>query len=205
MDRPRLQHSGLRGLHEAEAGAEVLAGGEATPVVARADSVHERQPVAHPVQIEPRVEGGEPVPVDVPGNVQEPAFLAVEHHADVDELITVHTRHAAQDDVLVGHGRVHAAATRGSHWRVPRRALRKATYAARTSPGVWAPGTGSSHSSGTSATMSAKAASSSSPETSASAAGTPPRNCCSTWSLGSQAWLANRCGSVMPPLQAWWK
>ena len=44
----------------------------------------------------------QPVPVDVPRGGEEVGGLAVEHHADVEELLAVHARHAAQHDVLVG-------------------------------------------------------------------------------------------------------
>ena len=71
------------------------------------------------------VEGGQPLAVDVPGGLEERRLLAVEDHADVEELLAVDARHAAEHDVLVGQaGRAHAALTPGSQARVASRAER---------------------------------------------------------------------------------
>ena len=60
-----------------------------------------------------------------PSDIQEVEVWAMQHDANVEELLTVGSRHAAQDDVLIGeagHDR-----PLGSHSRVANRASRKAT------------------------------------------------------------------------------
>ena len=97
------------------------------------DSVDELETVADRVDVDPRGEDAEPLGRHLPAGVEVVGRLAVEHHADVDELLALHARDAAQHDVLVG---LHAAALPGTHTRAPsRRARRKETYAARTSVG----------------------------------------------------------------------
>ena len=74
----------------------------------------------------------QPVAVDVPGDVEEVGHLAVQHHADVDELLAVHARDAPEHDVLVGQLLLgHAARREPLAWRRGGR-CRKSTYAART-------------------------------------------------------------------------
>ena len=99
----------------------------------RQTQLDEGQRLAHLVDVDAGVQGAQPVGVDVAHDVEEVGGLAVQDDADVEELLAVGSRHAAQHDVLVGHALI--AAPPGSHWRVPRRARRKSTYAARSASG----------------------------------------------------------------------
>ena len=95
-----------RGLEEAEAGADRLFGRGSPALVPGTHAVDEGQGFTHLLYVDARVERLQPVGVDVPDGVEVVGRLAVEHHADVDELLAVDARHAAEHDVLVG---VHAA------------------------------------------------------------------------------------------------
>src|SRR5690606_27814174 len=129
----------------------------------------------HRVEVQVGREGGQPVAVDVAARPEEGRLLAVEHHADVDELLPVHAGDAPEDDVLEPHA-AHAAPTRGSHDRSPvTRAARKSTYACRTSSTPATPGGTSSHSSGTSASTSRSRSAVTCGASSLSASATPSR------------------------------
>jgi len=82
--------------------ATLLGRGGAGPVVAGADSLHEAERVAEAGDVEGGEERPHPIGVDVPGGLEQVGGLAVEHDADVDELLALHARDAAHDDVLVG-------------------------------------------------------------------------------------------------------
>src|SRR6476661_9525913 len=124
VHRPGLEDGAPRRLEETEALAERLSGRLAGALVAVADEVDERERLPHLGHVDPGVERPQPVGIDVAHDVEEVGGLAVQDDADVEELLAVGSRHAAQHDVLVGlpHG-----APPGSHWRVPRRATRKST------------------------------------------------------------------------------
>ena len=102
VDRAGLQHGAARRLEEPEALAEGLGRGRSTALVTGADPLDEGQRVAEAGDVEGGEERPHPVGVDVPGGLQQVGSLAVEHDADVDELLTLHARDAAHDDVLVG-------------------------------------------------------------------------------------------------------
>src|SRR6478672_398960 len=124
VHRTGLEHGAPRRLEEAEALAERLSGRLTRSLVAVADEVDERERLAHLRDVDPGVQRAQPVGVDVAHDVEEVGGLAVQHDADVEELLAVRTRHAAQHDVLVG---LPHPAPPGSHWRVPSRATRKST------------------------------------------------------------------------------
>ena len=200
-----LEHGAARRLEEAEPLAERLPCRLPPALVAAAHPLDEGQRLAHLVDVDAGVERAQPVGVDGPGDVEEVRALAVQHHADVDELLALGPRHAAQHDVLVGEpGGAHGAAP-GSHWRVPRRAVRKSTYAARSAAGVSAPGHRLEPDVGhvlqdlgeDLAPQRAAISSSSSRARRAHVSITCP--------LASQGWAANRAGSVTPARQPWWK
>ena len=103
------------------------------------------------------VQRPQPLLVDLRRRAQEVLGLAVQHHADVDELLALDARDAAQHDVLVAlHAHLlRSGATRGRVRRAGPEVGDVALAAAR--PGDSAPGTGSSHSSGTSASTASSA------------------------------------------------
>ena len=89
-----------------------------------ADLLDGCQRVPDRVEVDARVERPQPLLVDQRGGAEEVGGVAVEHHADVDELLAVDARDAAQRDVLVA---VHATSpvpgsqargpdTRASRW-----------------------------------------------------------------------------------------
>ena len=190
----------LRGaLQEAEPGAAVLRATEPAASSARHTRVDELQAVADRVDVDVGVERAQPVAVDdLPARVEELRRLAVEDDADVDELLALDARDAAQHDVLVG---LHAAALPGTQTRAIRRgrACRNETYAARTSSGVSAPGPRLEPLVGHGGRARPRAPSSSSCAAS-SASSAAARGACapSTWSPTSYGWAAKRAGSVMP-------
>ena len=73
-----LEHRAARRLEEAEAGAGGLRRDRADALVAGAHTVDEGEGVAHRVEVEARVEGGQPVAVDRPDRGEVAGGLAVE-------------------------------------------------------------------------------------------------------------------------------
>src|ERR1700712_3184575 len=125
VHRAGLYDGAARRLEETEAGAEVLGRHGARRLVRAAHRLDELEAVADRVHVDPGRKAPEPIGRDLPGGVEELLGLAVDDDADVDELLTLDARDAAQHDVLVG---LHAAALPGTQARAPsRRARRKVT------------------------------------------------------------------------------
>jgi hypothetical protein len=141
-----------------------------------------------------------------PGGGEEPRLLAVDDDADVDELLTVDARNAAEDDVLVRVTRRHRATASqprgGLETGIEELDVRRAHGV-----GLSTPGTGSSHASGTWARISVNT---SLVEQLPGAGVDRPeviglRRLEEHVVVGLHGCAANRAGSVTPPLQPWWK
>ena len=125
VDRSGLEHGAFGGLEEAEPLTQGLRGRSSSAVLASAHTLNESQRGAKSVQVETGIQDTQSVRVAVPGGSKEVRRLAVDNHPHVDELLALRSRHAAQDDVLIGVG-AHDAPP-GNQSRVASRALRKAT------------------------------------------------------------------------------
>ena len=151
VDRAGLEHRAAGRLEEAEALAERLAGRRSPALVARADARRRtpapRRPGRRRAAGRGRAAGRRST---CQATLEEVGGLAVEHHADVEELLAVDAGHAAQHDVLVG-----AVGSLMRHLRrQPLAGARAGRSGTRRTPraaasGVSAPGTGSSQASGT--------------------------------------------------------
>ena len=210
VDRAGLEHGAARRLEEAEALAESAASGRrSAALVAGADARRRRPGASHDLVDVERAGRGRAAGRGrrARPTLEEVGGLAVEHHADVEELLAVDARHAAQHDVLVGscsrlmRHRLRqplAGAEPGGEERDVRRPQR--VRASRR------PGTGSSQASGTSASTSAKTVVVEQPAR-------PRRRRAPGRRRGSQEHVVGGVprlrgeplGSLTPPPQAWWK